>query len=98
MQKVKVNEITDAVKKLKKKLPIKCLRLTSTEEEKKKSDKNWNLLMQINDILFAMYDIESAYEFLNRYPYDDLTEEVDAVFDCMKKLYFKLGESIKNVQ
>lgn len=98
MQKVEVNEILDAVKKLKKKLPIKCLRLASTEEEKEKLDKNWDVLMQINDILFAMYDIESAYDFLKRYPYDDLAEEVEAVFDCMKKLYFRLGEAIKNVQ
>ena len=99
MEKKEVDEILIAVKKLKKKMPRKWLWITPrTEEEKEQLEKNSEFLRRLDNIAFALYEVETAYECLKRFNSEELSEEAEAVFDCMKKLYLTLGDLLRTVQ
>lgn len=89
-------EILGSIRKLRKKLPKKYQwMMPRTKEEREELEKNSKFLTQLDNLVFALYEVENTYESLTRYSREGLSEAAGAVFDCMSKLYSILGDLLK---
>lgn len=93
------DEILAEIRKLRKKLPRKYQWIMPrTQEEREELERNSKFLTQLDNLVYALYEVENAYESLTRYSREGLSEAADVVMDCMRKLYSILGDSLKSEQ
>ncbi len=99
MEKVEVNEILNAIKKIKKVLPKKlAAKRRVTDEEEKEFQNTEDSIIQLDYLTNVFERMALSYKFLKMYSGSKLSEAVTAVSDCMKKLYSILVELLKTVQ